>query len=241
MPAADGDGRACAGSRVFAARPHSYHGGHVPTSIYRPGLKATLTASQSARFGPSGGESGEVGLAEGFGEALDCVAEHSTRHLAVMRVEERFFNSLIPFADFAEHPADRFVDQVFPVVQQDAGDVKRSGEVALLDIVESSEDGNAALPEEGRVGERAERLAVTVLQVRTNDVFRRRVYQVPVVDESGVGEVEVVDLMPGGCIGSAIEFDEDQKGEQAFLVERGVEEFDGVRKRQGSKLPGDPA
>ena len=42
--------------------------------------------------------------------------------MVVAREQEVLFNFQIAFADFSEHPADGFMQQVFLVVQQQIGD-----------------------------------------------------------------------------------------------------------------------
>jgi len=43
-----------------------------------------------------------------FRERLDNIPQHGSRHDPVVRFQERLLGGTIPFADFPEHPADRF-------------------------------------------------------------------------------------------------------------------------------------
>ena len=110
-----------------------------------------------------------------------------------MPSEEIFQGRHVPLADFAEHPADRLVHQVFTVGPERFRDLERVVKVPEPDEMECRQDANPAIPEPGRFGKPVERPAAFVRKIGPNDLRGRKVHQVPVVDELRIGEVEVVD------------------------------------------------
>jgi len=54
----------------------------------------------------------EILLASRFRQTFNGVTQHGARHLPVMLLQERFLDSQIALADFAEHPAGGFVDEM---------------------------------------------------------------------------------------------------------------------------------
>ena len=66
----------------------------------------------------------------------------------------------------------------------------------------------------------------------------RSIHQIPVIDVLRVAEVEVVDGLPVCVVALADAQHEDQQGEQAFLVDRGVQKDFDLRQWQGSALTG---
>jgi hypothetical protein len=51
-----------------------------------------------------------------FGETLDRVSEHRARHSCRVDAKKFLLDLLVALPDFAEHPPDRFMDEVVSVV-----------------------------------------------------------------------------------------------------------------------------
>ena len=62
-----------------------------------------------------------------FGEAFDGVAEHGAGHGGGAGGEEGGEGGAVVFADFAEEPADGFVDEVVGMVKEEVGDGEAVG------------------------------------------------------------------------------------------------------------------
>ena len=60
-----------------------------------------------------------------------------------MRLQKCFRHRKIAFAHFPQHPAHRFLDQVFRVGPQETGNFKGLIEIALFDKGKSGQNGNA--------------------------------------------------------------------------------------------------
>ena len=82
-----------------------------------------------------------------FGKSLDGVTEHRPWHLPVVLPQKLFFRRWIPLANFAQHPADRLVNQIFLVGQQLPGNPQGGLKLVLPDQVKSGNDGNPSFPE----------------------------------------------------------------------------------------------
>ena len=100
-------------------------------------------------------------------------------------------------------------------------------------------DADPPLPEARRLRQPVERLSAPVLQVAADDLRGRQVHQVPVVDVLGVGEVEVVDLLPGGVVALRELADQDHEGQQPLLVDFGVQKALDLGQRQVLEFLGD--
>jgi hypothetical protein len=66
-------------------------------------------------------------------EALDGVPEHDAGCHGTVPVEETLQGLLVALADFSEHPAGGFVNQVFLIAQEHLGDLQRVANLALPD------------------------------------------------------------------------------------------------------------
>ncbi len=101
------------------------------------------------------------------------------------------------------------------------------------------QDADPPFPQTRRLRQPVQRLATPVLQVAADDLRGREVHQVPVVDVPGVGEVEVVDSLPGGVVALLELGDQDHQGQQPLLVDFGVQEAFDLGERQTLELLGD--
>src|SRR5579872_724413 len=90
--------------------------------------------------------SGEISAALAFGKFLDRVSEHRARHPSAATSEESTLGRAVAIADFTQHPADRLVNQVVWIGDQQVGDRKSVVELTAPDEAEGREDGNAPLP-----------------------------------------------------------------------------------------------
>ena len=59
-------------------------------------------------------------------------------------VQKRHFGASITRPDLAQHPADRFVNEVMGIVKKDPGDMERGCELIALDVIERGQHGHAA-------------------------------------------------------------------------------------------------
>ena len=99
---------------------------------------------------------------------------------------------LVALAGFAEEPADGFVNEVVGVVKEDIGDGESIGQLSVADEGHGADDAYALLPQGFAVaGEVVEQAAVFIQQPFAQQGIAREVYQVPVIDILGVGEVEI--------------------------------------------------
>lgn len=168
--------------------------------------------------------------------AFDSVAEGGAGELVGVCAEEGVEGGEVYFADFAEHPAGGFVDEVVRVVEEDFGDGEGVGEIVLFDEIESAEDGDAFFPERGGVGEFVEDFAVASEEPLAEDAWSGDVNQVPVVYVGGVFQVEIDDGFGGGGV-AGFEccfklLGGDDEGSQAKFVVWRVERFFQFRKRK---------
>ena len=144
---------------------------------------------------------GEVGLALGFRELLDGVTEHGPGHDSVSRrsrvracdegrrtLQVGLQGRFVLLAGFAEEPAHRFVDEVVGVVQEDVGDGEGVGELTVPNEGHGTDYADTLFPEAFSVtGQVVEERPVFVQEPDTEKRVAGKVYEVPVVDESGMG------------------------------------------------------
>lgn len=178
---------------------------------------------------------GHVAFAVFFVEVFEGVAEGGAGHGFVMLVEEGLeVGAAGTLADFAEHPADGFVNEVVFVIEQDLGDGEGVEGFGLLDVVEGGDHGDAAFPEDGGAGEFGEEGFVAAGEVVADEMLGTDVDQVPVVDAMGVFQIKVVEFFLVGLIGGVIAGDEDEEGGEAEFVFGAVEEvFDFLKGEVG--------
>ena len=131
-----------------------------------------------------------MGPGSGF-EVFDRVPQRRARHRRRVAVEEGDQPRPVVLAAFAQHTADRLVDEVFVVAEQPLGDRERIVEIIAADEEQRGEDRRASLPEVRRSGEVTEQIPRLVDQVATDDVPGTEVDQVPVVDPVDPAEVQV--------------------------------------------------
>ena len=99
----------------------------------------------------------------------------------------------VAFADFAEHPAEGFVNEIVRMRQKEGAESEGVGEFACTD---EGLGGDALLPEAGGGGEGIWHGAVSLEEPGTEDMWGAGIDEVPVVDPLGVGEESL--FMPFG-------------------------------------------
>lgn len=138
----------------------------------------------------------QIRFSRGLWKFFYGVTEHSSGHLEGVKIEEGkeklFIDSL---SDFAEHSSDSFVDEVVGVVQEKFGELEGVRMLTLFDEVEGGDDGDPSFSEGGRSGELVEFGAVLVEVVATDDFRGSEVDEISIIDEGGIAEVEVYNLM----------------------------------------------
>ncbi len=167
------------------------------------------------------------------GQSLDRISQHRPRHLGGVPLEEALFRGAIPLAHLPQHPADRLVNQIVIVVQQDAGHRQGVAEVPVSDERVRGHDRDAPVPEQRRPCQAPQRRPRTPQQMAPHDLRRRQVHQVPVVDPARVAEVQVVDRAAAGLVRRRVPACEHDQRELALLMPRGSEQPPDRRKGEG--------
>jgi hypothetical protein len=138
--------------------------------------------------------------------------------------QEPLFHGLIALADFTQHPANRLVDQIVFVSEQQLGNRERVVVLALLDVVQRREDRDAPLPYGTRLREFVQQRAISLIQMRADNRIGRCVDEIPVVDVLRVSEVQLVDGVPRRLSTPFVLPHENQQGEQPFFVPSRLQE-----------------
>ena len=60
----------------------------------------------------------QIALSFFFRKLFDSVSQHGARHFFIVRFQEAFFRLQMALADFAQHPAGGFMNQILPVKKQ---------------------------------------------------------------------------------------------------------------------------
>ena len=130
------------------------------------------------------------------------IAQHRAGHPLIMRFEEFFLHGRIPLTDFTQHPAYRFVHQVFLIRKQQPGNCQRVGKLIIFNEVKRGNDRNAPLPEAFRARQSIERASVFIRQIGAHNQIRGQIDQIPVIDVSGVLQIQFIDgfLIRGICL-----------------------------------------
>jgi len=115
-------------------------------------------------------------------------------------------------------PADRLMDEVVRIVQEQSGDCQRRAVLACFDVVKCRENGDPSIPE--RVGPRKplQQVPVRLAEMCADDVFGGGVDEIPVVDAAAVPKVRAVNRGTPQHVAALILSNQNQKREQPFLV-----------------------
>ena len=128
----------------------------------------------------------------GSRESLDRVAQHGPRHLPAVFSQEGFLGGLIPFSHLPQHPADRFLDEILLVMEENLADSQGVFKLLLLDEPKRRQDRNSPFPQHGRMGEPVKRFPAPEHQEIARNVGRGEIDEIPVVDPSRAFQVESV-------------------------------------------------
>ena len=158
-----------------------------------------------------------------------------------VRVEELAEAGGVALADLAQHPADRFVNEVVRVVQQTPGDPHRVVELVAADEVERGDDRDPSLPQVLRAREAVEPRPAALEKPCADDVLGRHVDEVPVVDPAGVVEVEVEDPPSRRLVAAAERVDQNEQSDEPDLVLGRVKQRGGGVNRERAVSAGDRA
>lgn len=169
----------------------------------------------------------------GSGELFDGVAEHCAGHRGRVAVEEgEELREAAVLADFAEHPAGGFVDEVVGMVEKALGDAERGGVDSRTDEAPVGHDPYPLMPEPavhgGELVEEGYFVGVECEPV-AEDFRGYHVDEVPVVSAVDDGKV-VVDNHPepaevAALLEAVVDFYEEEKSGEAGLVVLGIEEW----------------
>src|SRR5574340_820183 len=75
-------------------------------------------------------------------------------------------------------------------------------------------------------------VSLAVSQIMTYQVRGRGIHQVPVIDEPGIGQVEMVDFGSDEAFALIIMVNQNKEGQQTVFVKSGPEQASGLRHRQ---------
>ena len=131
---------------------------------------------------------------------FDGVSQHGAGHFLVMGLQKGFFGLQMAFADFAQHPACGFMDQVLLVEKQDFGNLQCHSKLMPFDKVKGRHDRNSSFPQIFGFSQAVEHRLASVHQVGPDDVLRRRIHQVPIVNVSGIAKIDFIDGLSRGLI-----------------------------------------
>jgi hypothetical protein len=131
---------------------------------------------------------------------------------------------------FAQQPADRFVDQIMTVLQQESGDAKGVIGLAALEKSERGDNGDAALPEVRGCGERVEDIAGTVDEMLAQNVAAGSINKIPVVEQFCIAQIEAANAFAASIgFGRLILIDQNFCGSRAVFVKGGTQETLNIR------------
>lgn len=124
------------------------------------------------------------------------MAQHGARHVRRMSPQETLFGCRRSIAHFTQHPADCLVYQVVGIEQENFGDAQGIAVFALPNEGGGRDDRDAPVPEIARARESVEDGPVRRQQVMSENMGRRRIDQVPVVDPPPAREIELRQRAP---------------------------------------------
>src|SRR6476469_4697506 len=156
-------------------------------------------------------------------EVLDRISQRGPRQHLVVLSQECLLHGSITLADLAQQPADRLVNEIVAVVQQQRGDAKRRSELTLLDPVERREHRDSPLPEIGRSRESFEHLELVRNDMRADNVLGGRIDQIPVVDASRVRKIRIVHGLLVGTLAALVDAHQEDQPEEPLLVPPGLQ------------------
>jgi hypothetical protein len=142
----------------------------------------------------------------------------------------------IAFSYFSEHPTAGFVDKVVTIFLKDHTDADRILVIFGADEAERGENGNTPFPEAGGFGKVVENLARLIRQPGPDNVRRGEVDQIPIIDEPGLAQIELVELLANRSFGAFKAPHQAEQGEQALFVVLGMKEIAEIRQRQSIRL-----
>jgi hypothetical protein len=93
-------------------------------------------------------------------------------------------SAAVAIADLAQHPADRFVDEIVRVGDENGRDAQRVVEIVAADGGERGEHGDAALPQRRGARQPVEQRGIA----RPDDLRSGAVDEIPIVDAMGVAQ-----------------------------------------------------
>ena len=139
-------------------------------------------------------------------------------------VEESAQAGFVFLADLAQHPTRSFAYEVVLVVEQQVGQSQGIVEVTAANPLPGGDDGDTLFPKLWALSQTVERGMVAVFEIAPYDLRGREVYQVPVVDTSGVGQIGVVQGRALGFVGFLELLDHAEESCHAQLVHRTMQQ-----------------
>ena len=183
----------------------------------------------------------QIPLTLGGWKALNRVSQHRPRHAVRATVEEPSQGGAVTLAGLSQHPADGLVDQVVLVGQQQVRDAERVVEIALPDEVQRRHDRDTPLPQHMRLREAPKRCATAILKVSAHDLRRGQIDEVPVVDERGAVEIQLVNPGASGRVGASKRLDQQHQRQRTLLVNARAQERPDLRQRKIAAFAADGA
>ena len=123
------------------------------------------------------------------------------------------------------------MDEVVLVPAQQPGNGERVFEISLADVVIRRDHRDAPLPHRFRSRQPSQHAAIARFEVRADDLRRRTIDQVPVVDRLRVAEIQLMDRLTRGRVGTRVLPDHDEKRQQPFFVPWRLQQLDDILQR----------
>jgi len=108
-------------------------------------------------------------------KTLDGVAQHRSWHSMRALIEKAAQAGTVSLGSLPKHPADRFMNEIMRVVEQEVRDLERVLYLTVPDEMMRRDDCDAALPERRRSGQCTQRRPTSLVQPATDDGRRRAV------------------------------------------------------------------
>lgn len=168
---------------------------------------------------------------------LDRISKHGSWHFCAIGIEkftELFF--IHSFSDFSEHPATGFMDEIMGVCEESGYNIESEFFISLLDLIKARKDNDTIRPEMFARNTRFDKgnslcMGEAGFDIRPNDMFRRSIDEIPVIDVFTVIHIKISKSRNGLYV-SFCPLDEYQDSSEAFFVIFASEKyFDGFESR----------
>ena len=108
-----------------------------------------------------------------------------------MSLQKSLFGPQVSLADLAEHPPDRLMNEVVFVMKKDLRDEESIIKITLPYECQSRHDRDPSFPEIFRSCKAVKHRPVPVEQIIPQDIRRRKVDEVPIIDMVRLLQIEI--------------------------------------------------